>query len=298
MNAEGLATMKMTALILAVLVAVSAAHRDDGPFNSILLQKSPTGHKLLRKKGPSSFPPITCEDRFSWSFMVSLRAQDGSHLCGGALFKRRWVVTAAHCVDTRFSEAAVFNPKVNIAGARRDEAAETLQVVGTFVPDQWDGNAANGYDIAILKLERMSCMEPVPLAKQGFELPTVGSIVLLGYGRLDKVGRFSDVLLAANMTHVPTDACNTNFVIDTLVTEEMLCARGETTAGLCAGDEGGPLVYRPTDPQAATGSKNPARLVGVASFSEFSCTDTNGVSLFSSVPKLRKWINKIVKEKS
>ena len=114
-------------------------------------------------------------------------------------------------------------------------ASQTLQVVGTFVPGQWDGNAANGYDIAILKLERKSCMEPVPLAKQGFEVPTVGSIVLLGYGRLDKVGGFSDVLVAANMSHVPTDACNTNFVINTSVTEEMLCARGETTAGLCAG---------------------------------------------------------------
>lgn len=240
-------------------------------------------------------PKVSCEQPGLFTFMVSLKTAEGRHLCGGALFRKRWVVTAARCVDPAFWEEAVLLPKVSVAGLTEDTAAETLQTIKTFVPDEWNGDPRNGFDLALLKLDKKSCMKPIPIAGKNFKIPTVDSLIFMGWGRLGSTGAFTSRLQVANMTYIEMEECKMSLVRSD-VTKEMVCTKGVTTEGLCQGDEGSPLMYFPTDPELLESNKFPFKLVGIGSFSDIDCTDPEGISLFSSIPKLSKWIRKTVKD--
>ena len=55
----------------------------------------PRRHSRIRRiVGGSTAPPG------AWPWQVALRSFTSQYLCGGALIADKWVLTAAHCIDT------------------------------------------------------------------------------------------------------------------------------------------------------------------------------------------------------
>ena len=55
-------------------------------------------------------------------YMCSLRKRGSrEHVCGAALFRRDWILTAAHCVDSRIEEATGLSPLVYCGIHKLDE---------------------------------------------------------------------------------------------------------------------------------------------------------------------------------
>jgi len=283
----------VAAALAYALIAIPWTTADEVPQSAGLDSTGAVARSLLQDTDDRP-PKLQCGDKTAYSYVVSLMSERGSFLCGGALIRKNWVLTAAQCVDVSFWQKAEMHPRINIAGRTPGTSAQTLRTIATFVPVQWNGDPRSGYDVALLKLEKAACMDPIPIADLDFNMTTDEPFLYLGWGRFGGGGAFSDVLQAADMLWIPREDCRERLV-ENKVTKQMLCAQGVTTQGLCAGDEGSPLVYSPIDPvhKVPTG---PFTLVGVASFADEKCTEPNSISLFTSVPKLSKWITRTIKK--
>ncbi|WP_370250941.1 trypsin-like serine protease [Nioella sp.] len=207
--------------------------------------------------------PVSIGD-FPW--MVSLnqanaRNRFDGHFCGGSVIADRWVLTAAHCVDS-------LNPN-NPAGLEIYASSSSLQGGGTafdvdrvYVHAGYQGVGRN--DIALLEISRPMGIEPVRLSDAslaGLVEQIGGQTVIIGWGLtppphiargrgpLTQAERAStqppnlwdtsQVLLGAAVPIVANQLCNPS------ADNGVICAGfQEAIADACRGDSGGPLMAR------------------------------------------------------
>ena len=116
---------------------------------------------------------------------------------------------------------------------------QTIPSILPIFHPNWTGVKEDGYDLALLKLQRDSClMFPIELAPEDFEFPDPANTTYLfaAFGRDDELGAFSLQLQAGDWRIIPNDECQANFTQPgTVITDQMLCARGAATPGLCQG---------------------------------------------------------------
>ncbi|XP_023176346.1 serine protease persephone-like isoform X2 [Drosophila hydei] len=220
--------------------------------------------------------------------------------CGGSLISTRFVLTAAHCVNSQDQiPVYVRLGTVDIAnvGAHYQDINVTSNI--RVHPEYLSTSKYN--DIAILELAEEAKLNnytyPACLETDLADPPENANLYVAGWGIMNKTTRrTSKILLRAPLTVVPLDKCNDSFseqpssqrylkkgIIDTL-----LCAadviQGEKDA--CQGDSGGPLVLERDKPN------NKYSIMGVIS-SGFGCaTPTPG--LYTRVASFLDFIEGIV----
>lgn len=230
-----------------------------------------------------------------WPFTVGILVRDvadnyAAQFCGGSLIGRRFVLTAAHCVEgvePSFIQVLVGTQDLNKGGRRIDVAQ--LRWHPNFDPFTFD------YDVAVLELARPSGIQDTvrlpTTAEESFLAPPGKLAAVMGWGDTDPSfgvsypSRMNEVTIRI----VSRNVCNGPTSYDGLITQRMICA-GPLAGGRdsCQGDSGGPLVVRDRAGRWVVQA-------GIVSWG-FECAAVGYPGVYSRVSVLRGWIRKTVAE--
>ncbi|MFI7411655.1 S1 family peptidase [Streptomyces sp. NPDC049627] len=166
-------------------------------------------------------------------FMVHL-----SMGCGGALYKKDVVLTAAHCMDGSGNNTSI----TVTAGVNDLDSSAAIKVKSTKVKVA-PGYDGSGKDWALIKLAR-------PIDKPTLKIATTdrynrGMFTIAGWGDTQEgAGTGTTKLRKATVPFVADRTCKRHYG-DRLVSKEELCA-GWQRGGIdtCQGDSGGPMFRK------------------------------------------------------
>ena len=192
-------------------------------------------------------------DPGEWPWQVALVSKGSDPMngqfCGGALIDARWVLTAAHCVDTANTDSLDIIAGIHDLVAV-DAGSVRVALSQVVVHPGWNDSTKDN-DIALLKLaqpiaERGRSADALPIAYSKLPPASIGALVgvdatVTGWGNRASNGQDYPARLHEVVVPIVSNAdCDNSYGG---ITDNMLCA-GLSQGGKdsCQGDSGGPLV--------------------------------------------------------
>ena len=282
--------------------AEAVAHEEASAFDCAL----PNGKSASRAVGSRKVP----HEQYPWqvSIVNDRLSGGGSHNCGGSLIGARWVLTAANCVDGShgipgMQTIAASDVRVTHGATdlRRARAGSHRRVANIYVHPGYDGDAANGNDIALLRLSK-----PIRKAKSYAKLPSESDArqfvvpgacaVVAGWGitrprKPDEAlnpgkDKSSPVLQAVNLSIVAQQDCRAAYS-DAAISDGDICSgllgRG---SGACVGFAGSLL--------AVEGPKGRYVPAGVVSWGE-GCAQPGKYDVNTRISHHLDWIRRTMR---
>ncbi|KAG7200888.1 hypothetical protein KM043_003251 [Ampulex compressa] len=222
---------------------------------------------------------------------------DVSWQCGGSIISDIYILTAAHCMESRDKGPA---RKVRVGMNNILNPEESMQerkvVDGIKHPDY--KVPIRYHDIALLKLDEPLMLNPRvrPACLEVQAQPPGKTAIASGFGKTSYAARAgSDDLMKVQLNYISEDECRKSFGPDIGdrhmpqgLIENMLCA-GIMEGGkdTCQGDSGGPLQRVLAEPYCMYS------IVGITSFGRF-CAFKNSPAVYSRVSSYLDWIESVV----
>ncbi|XP_011189539.3 lectizyme [Zeugodacus cucurbitae] len=259
-------------IILALFVACANASSIQNFIPSL-----PTGRVI---KGEDAVP-------HSAPYIVSLsnNAEKHSHLCGGTIIAKDWIVTAAHCISKPVGMGVVAGLHVR---AEIDEKTQSRVVDFGLVHESYTGGVGP-YDIALLHisepLEYNEWVQPANLPQ--YEEIHSGEATLYGWGQV-KAFNFNaaKVLQTVKIDLIEYNECKEQLAENAPIQPTNICTSSlKKGISACNGDSGGPLV------QEHSGVAS--ELIGIVSWGYIPCGSGNMPSIYTRVSAYVDWIARV-----
>ncbi|XP_040092700.1 ovochymase-1-like [Oryx dammah] len=227
-----------------------------------------------------------------WPWQVGLRFL-GNHQCGGAIINSIWILTAAHCVQSKN------NPLFwTIVAGDHDrtlkESTEQVRRAKHIVIHEDFDTVSYDSDIALIQLssalEFNSVVRPVCLPHSLEPLFSSEICVVTGWGSVSKDGGLASRLQQIQVPVLEREVCERTYYSAHPggISEKMICAGFAASGGkdVGQGDSGGPLV--------CTHEKGPFVLYGIVSWGA-GCAQPRKPGVFARVSVFLDWIQSKIK---
>ncbi|KAH8392888.1 hypothetical protein KR215_008189, partial [Drosophila sulfurigaster] len=257
-------------VLLSVATLGCALHWPIGP--EFLLKKGPINNRIVGGK----YTPI---EAIPWQVSVQIK---GSHHCGGVIYSKNIIITAAHCFFDKY--ANILDPEifdVRVGSSTSENGGWVIKVDKRIVHDHYihyvhiKDTPKMQYDIALILLSSPLKMGPavkaIPLAES---VPNDGDAVLVSGWGYTETGEAPLHLKSVYVNIVNLEECAWAYNMES--TKAKICAAFPWKDS-CNGDSGGPLTYR-------------SKLVGIVSFGPQICGDPSQPAVYTDVVELRQWI--------
>ncbi|NXS52509.1 OVCH2 protein, partial [Brachypteracias leptosomus] len=184
---------------------------------------------------------------YSWPWQVSVKISD-DHICGGAVLAKEWVVTAAHCFNSKELYRDLWMVVTGLHDLTEKEYRQKRPVKQCIIHPSFNKTTMDS-DIALLHLaeplEFNQYVRPVCLPAKGETVRPSRVCVVTGWGAQEEDTEKGKKLHQLEVPILVLDTCQSCYVnLPSRVTQRMICAGFPLEEGKdsCTGDSGGPLV--------------------------------------------------------